>query len=282
MNLTYRDLGITMAMSIAVIFMSFTFPALGMTGDSVNESEIPEFNISKGTVEFARENPEYPARPSEGTLRYVNGSEDWEDNRQVYLQRDPDYVLSFFDDDPGPGENNVQYHVNLINFTGGGSETVDVNINESESKELTSADGEYTIGVNNLNEINNTGQNQTAELDWQVNEQPSDNSWLGRIPVVGDIISGANQLAAVVGWIGGIMWHLTTQILVALGNAILMFVNVVVYFIEFSVWLTTTYTGIVSGAPTAWASVIVAIPGIILGFQFSKVIAVGIKLLPFT
>jgi hypothetical protein len=283
MNLSRGDLAVTMAMSIAVIFMSFTFPALGLTGDSVNESEIPEFNISKGTVQFARENPEYPARPSEGTLRYVNQSESWEDNRQVYLQRgSTEYLLSFFDDDSGSGPSNVQYHANLIKFNGTGSYTNDVDINESESKSLESVDGAYEVGLTNLQEINNTGANQTATVDWEVIEQPSDNSWLGRIPVVGDIISGANQLAAVVGWIGGILWHLTTQILVAIGNAILMFVNVVVYFIDFSWWLTTTYTGIVSGAPTAWASVIVAIPGIILGFQFSKVIAVGIKLLPFT
>jgi hypothetical protein len=283
MNLSRGDLAVTMTMSIAVIFMSFTFPALGLTGDSVNESEIPEFNISKGTVEFARDSPEYPSRPSEGTLTYINGSEAWEDERQVYLQRgSTEYLLSFFDDNPDPGPKNVTWHANLIKFNSSGSYTNDVDINESESKTLTSVDGAYEVGLSNLDVVNNTSANQTAQLDWEVLEQPSDQSWLGRIPVVGTIISGASQLAAVVGWIGGILWHLTTQILVAIGNAILMFVNVTVYFIDFSWWLTSTYTGIVSGAPTAWAGVIVAIPGIILGFQFSKIMAVGIKLLPFT
>ncbi len=84
MNITKFDMFILMFTSIAVITMSFTFPALGLTGETQNESDIPEFNISKGAADFAREEPEYPGAPSQGTLRYENGSESWEDNRQVY------------------------------------------------------------------------------------------------------------------------------------------------------------------------------------------------------
>ena len=280
MNLSSKDLAITMAMSIAVIFMSFTFPALGMTGSPQNASDIPDFNISKGTVQFANEEPEFPNRPSQGTLEYVNGSESWQDNRQVELQSgDPRYLISFFDDDPGPDE---QYHVNMIKFNGSGSFTNDVNINESESKSLESVDGAYEVGLDNLNITSSDPGNESATLDWVLISQPSDQGWLARIPGVSGLISGANQLAAIVGWIASILWYIVTKILVAIGNALLMMFNLVIYFIDFMWWLTSTYTSIVSGAPTAWASVIVAIPGIILGFQFTKLIAVGIKLLPFT
>ena len=280
MNLTKQDLFITVGMSIVVIMMSFLFPAIGLGGDSVNESEIPEFNITKGQATFDRQLPEYPSRPSEGTLTYVNGSESWEDNRQVYLQRgSTEYLLSFFDNDPGPDE---QYHANLIKFNSSGSYTEDVNINESESKELTSVDGSYSVGLTNLTVLNSTPGNESARINWEVTEQPSDQTWLGRIPGVGALISGTNQLAAVVGWIAGTIWHVVTLVMVTIGNTVLMFTNVILYFIDFSWWLASTYTGIVSGAPTSWASVIVAIPGIVLGFQFTKLIAVGVKLLPFT
>lgn len=281
MNLTSKDLAITMAMSIAVIFMSFTFPALGMTGHAQNESDIPEFNITKGQVEFAREQPELPSRPSEGRLVYVNNSESWQDNRQVYLQQggSDEYLLSFFDDDPSSDE---QYHANLIKFNASGSFTEDVNINESEAKTLESVDGAYEVGLDNMTVLNDTAPYDSASLDWKVISQPSDQQWYSRIPGLSSIIGAGQQLAGIVGWIGSMIWYAITFGLVTLGNAVLMFFNTVVYFIDFMWWLTSTYGTIVSGAPTAWAGVIVAIPGIILGFQFTKLIAVGIKLLPLT
>jgi len=280
MNLSKQDLFITVGMSIVVIMMSFLFPAIGLTGSAQNASDIPEFNITKGQADFNRQLPEFPSRPSEGTLTYVNGSESWEDNRQVDLQTgDPRYLLSFFDDDPGPDE---QYHANLIKFNSSGSYTSDLNINESESKELTSEDGAYSVGLSNMTVLSNESGNESARVSWEVTEQPSDQTWLGRIPGVGALISGTSQLAAVVGWIGGTIWHFVTLVMVTIANTVLLFANLILYFIDFSWWLTSTYTSIVSGAPTAWASVVVAIPGIVLGFQFTKLIAVGVKLLPFT
>jgi len=280
MNFTKTDFVISMGMTIAVIFMSFTFPALGMTGNNVQENEIPQFNITKGSADFAREQPEYPARPSEGTLEYVEGTEVWEGQRQTYLQQgDTEYLVSFFDDNP---TGTSEWQVNLIKFNASGSYSVNTTITEGESKSLTSTDGNYRVGFNNLEITNTTQGSRQATVDWEVIEQPSDQSWIGRLPVVGGLISGANQLASVVGWIGSILWHFTVQVLVTIANALLIFYNIFVYFLEFMYWITTAYSGVVAGAPTAWASVIVAIPGILLGFEFVKLVALAISLLPLT
>ncbi|AAQ13744.1 hypothetical protein [His 1 virus] len=281
MNFTKTDFVISMGMTIAVIFMSFTFPALGMTGDSVQENEIPEFNITKGSADFAREQPEYPARPSEGTLTYKNNSANWADGRQTYLQKgDTEYLVSFFDN--SDNQNPPEWKLNLIKFNSSGSYSESTIITEGESKTLTSADGSYEIGFNNLEIEDSAVGNETASVDWKVLEQPSDSTWIGRLPVVGGLISGANQLASVVGWIGAIIWHFVVQILVTIGNTLLIFYNIFVYFLEFMYWITTAYSGVVAGAPTAWASVIVAIPGILLGFEFVKLVALAISLLPLT
>lgn len=281
MNINKFDMFILIVTSIAVITMSFTFPALGLSGNQQNESDIPEFNITKGAADFAREEPKYPGTPSEGTLHYINGSESWEDNRQVYLERgNTEYLLSFFDDNSG-GSTPV-WHANLIKFNSSGSYTNDVNINESEAKELCSVDSAYCVGLNNLNVINNSTGNEEAELDWEVTTQPSDQNWLGRLPVVGSIISGANQLASIVGWGISIIWHYVVYVMTVIANVLLIFYNIITFVITFIAWLTTTYGNIVSGAPAAWVSVIVAIPGILLSLVFMKLIAVGIHLLPLT
>lgn len=281
MNINKFDMFILMATSIAVISMSFTFPALGLTGNQQNASDIPEFNISKGAADFAREEPEYPGAPSEGTLRYVNGSKTWEDNRQVDLQKgDPRYTLSFFD--RSANGNKPIWHINLIKFNGSGSYTNDVDINESESKELCAVDNAYCVGLTNLNVIDNTTGNETAEIDWQINSQPSDQNWLGRLPIVGGIISAGNQLASIVGWGVSIVFHYVIFIMTVIANVLLIFYNIITFVITFIVWLSTTYGAIVSGAPAAWVSVIVAIPGILLSLVFMKLIAVGISLLPLT
>lgn len=280
MNFSKGDMFIGMSMSVAVIFMSFTFPALGMTGDSVNESEIPEFNASKGTYQFATERPKYPDRPSKGTLRYVNGSETWEDNRQTYLQRGgTEYLISFYDSTKQ--QPNATYQINLIKFNSSGSWSTSKTIAENESKTLTAIDEAYKVGFNNLN-IEQGDPDNIGTVDWNVITQPSDTSWVGRLPVVGSIISGADQLAAIVGWIGSVLWHFVYQFIVLSTNVFTVFFNIISYVINFMVWLLSTYGNIVTGAPTAWASVIVAIPGILLSFEFMKLIALGISLLPFT
>lgn len=279
MNFGKWDIGIFVGMSIAIISMSFLFPPLGLTNEDMNSTDIPEFNITKGTFDFANEKPVYPNRPSKGTLRYVENQSEAQDKRQIWLRGDSnDGVSLVLLNDNNLSDPQAEITLNFFNSTTSSFEQI--LINESEFKTIEAYD--YKVAIENV-EYTNVGESGvTITADFEVLQQPSDTSWLGRVPIVGAVVGAGNQLAAVVGWIGSIMWHYVYNFIVLSTNLMLILYNIITFFIDFFLWLSTTYFSIVTGAGASWASIIVAIPGILLSFILLKAVIVFIHLLPTT
>lgn len=280
MNFGRWDIGIFVGMSIAIISMSFLFPPLGLTNEDINSTDIPEFNITKGTFDFADKKPNFPTRPSKGELRYVDNQSQDQDDRQIWLNGDSSDGVSIVITDDNSNVSNPQPEITLNEFTSTGSNFTTILINESEFKVIE--DYGYRVAIENVN-VSNKGQaDMTITAEFEVLQQPSDTSWLGRVPVVGTVVGAGNQLAAIVGWIGSIGWHYVYNFIVLSSNLLHILYNVITFFIDFFLWLSTTYFSIVTGAGASWASVIVAIPGILLSFILLKAVIVFIHLLPTT
>lgn len=274
------DIQITVAMLIMLIAINFAFPVLGLSTTETNQSDIPDFNLSRGTVVIDPGVPDYPSRPSEGTLTYRENAVQYQDNRQVYLRGDSNDGISItlvnFDpvSDPQP-------KINLNKFNPDGSTVNDQkNINESEFKTLSNHS--YTLAFENVEETNISQPNYTVKADFRVVEQPADSHWSSRIPVVGGIIGSTSQVAAVVGWIGALIWYpieVFIRFSTTVGNVLF---NIISFIFGLGFWLLSTYSSIIGNAPTAYISLILSIPGLVLSIQFARMIYQGVKLAPLT
>lgn len=271
-----NDAKIVLSMTLFLILISFVFPAVGFASHDVNTSDIPEFNVTKGTFDFVQTVPPTPSNPSEGTLKNVDNAELHEDNRQVYLQRgDPEILISLVNFN---GTTNPEPEVNLIKFNSTGTFTDTKRINESEF--VTIENHSYIIAFENL-QIENEGQSDmTLTVDWEIVEQPSDSGWLSRIAVVGGIVSGAEQLAAVVGWIGSIFWNIGYNFIVGSTNLATVVYNIISFFTGIGWFLITTYASVIANAPTSYVALFLSIPGLLLSYEFAKLVIILKKQIP--
>lgn len=277
MNFTKFDLTIIVVMSIGIISMSFVFPALGLTDESTNESDVPEFDMASDRFDFAGEMPDNPGTPSQGEFNVQT-----DDGGQLRLKQSPEEDINLNANDGTPGTDQVDPEVSLNKLNGTEDSPYQVNATLSEVGDSATLEGfDYVADMEWVRTENENQSNETAIVSYEIIEQPSDETWLSRVPVVGGIVSGANALAGIVGWIGSLIWWGFTFFVQTGLNVLGMVVDVAVYFVSTLSWLVGTYTGIVSGA-NAWAAVFVAIPGILLFGEFAKIVMVLISLLPTT
>ena len=291
MDFTQRDFAILVSMSLFVIMVSFVFPAVGFTGENVNETDIPDFNASKGQFGYVNNTPEFPSRPSEGTLEYIDNAETHEDNRQVWLQRESggsDYVLSLTNLN-GTLSNPVPT-LTLTHFNATGSvvnqSQKDVNPGDFETLEA----GEYTVAIENTTISNANESDMTLTADWRIVEGPSSGGTIGQIPIIGGVaeaVAGAiARLGEVIGWIGLVIFQPIYNAMVTVTNTLIALYNIIAFFFDFLYWLLSTYGSVVTAAPEAWVSVFLGIPGIILSFEFAKILIIIIRTIlnaiPFT
>lgn len=290
MDITRTDLTIIVAMSIGIILMSFIFPAAGLTGDKAQQSEIPDFNITSDRFDFAGDFPNDPGTPTRGTLHQQIG-ETGELQDSVDLFRKDGHTIRLRQTGYGPGTQSDQVVVNLtyINATGVIVEdegTIWTNDQEGDRRTLGGTDF-FGLEVSVVPEFEfNVSQGETGvwHVDWRIeNELESDptggsdsgGSWLSRIPVVGgalsNAVSTAGDVASVVGWIGSILWWLAATVFEVILNALGIVVDVLLFIFGLASYLVTTYNGAVQGAPSAWAQVILLIPGLILMLEWAKV-----------
>lgn len=276
MNLTKFDLTIIVVMSIATISMSFVFPALGLTDASTNESDVPEFDIGSDRFDFAGEVPDNPGTPSQGELELQSDGSD-----EVRLHDNSSHQVSLSTLDP-EGENlTAEVYLSLYNETGGSPEEQDTVTLSEEGDTGTLEVGGYAVDVEWIRTENVDQSDETAVITYEITDQPSGETWLTRLPVVGGIVSGASALAGIVGWIGSLIWWGFTFFIQTGLNVVTLVFDVAVYFVSTLSWLTGTYADIVSSAD-AWAAVFVSIPGILLFGEFAKIVMVLISLLPTT
>jgi hypothetical protein len=270
-SFTAFDFKLIIVMSLFLVIIGFVFPPLGFTSDTVQESNIPEFNASTNTFNSVLEQPEFPNNPSEGTLTYTHGAVQGQDERQIWLEGDAQNGYSVTLINSGTQSNpDMVVTLNRFNATGGYQESSSISGDQFIQHQL----GAYTVGFENLRFTEN---NETVRVDWRITEQPEDSGWTGRIPLVGQIISGGQQIAAVLAWGLTLLQFVIIEGMILAFNILIGLLNVIVFVITFFYWLLSTYATITTNAPTVWAGTFMAIPGVILSFEFAKVMILVIR-----
>ncbi|WLW38178.1 hypothetical protein [Halorubrum spindle-shaped virus-BLv25] len=278
MNFGKFDVMILVTMSLAIISMSFVFPALGLTDtDNADESDIPELDIQSDRFDIVGDLPERPRSTDSGVLVYRS---DGFDNRDIDLYVDGGNLIvgtSIFADDSG---NTTPINVFLNEYDSDSGLEIDsdnTTLNETgDMAELTvENETEYTVRYELL-ELRNEGTGDfEAQVRFEVIESPGSDGFLGII------FGAADTLASTIAWIGTVFYWFSVSLFEVAGNALGAIFDVTSYFFSLIAWLTTTYTGIIASAG-GFASVFVTIPGILLGAILGKIVIIGIGLLPTT
>lgn len=271
---TKTDFQILLVMTVALVFISFVFPAVGFSANAVNATDIPEFNASQGQFDYLNDEIPSPNEPTEGELTYIHNAETNEDNRQAWLER---YDLGISMLNMGT-PSNPDVEVNLVNQTApSGSDIETAKINESEFVNLQNWG--YEVSFSNLRFEDN---NETVRVDWEVHQQPEADS----IPIIGGLLSAGAEIGATIAWLTEIILVVTTNTVLTVTNVFLTLFNIMSFIFGFMFWLFSTYSGIVTGAPESWVAIFMAIPGVILSFEFAKLIILLISTIldgvPFT
>lgn len=274
-DITQQDVMLLLTMGLAVVSMSFVFPALGLADESVDANEIPEFTVDTARFDFAGDFPEAPGNPASGDLSYIEGRD--EQLNQVWLRGDissgEEMALI-----PPAGGNPTQIvitewdsqsiqNTHRLNFTQEGQTSIFVNETVG-----------YRIQFEALTLDDDAGE---WEVRYEVLAQDTDSGWLSNVPILGGAVQLASGTAAVLGWFAEIIVWAFAFLFDLIANAVGLGGDVATYLITLIAWLTTTYTGIVASAD-AWVAVFVALPGILLSAVLAKFVIVGASLLPTT
>lgn len=270
MSLTKNDIGLLFAMVVTVVGMTFVLPALGMGGDRITENEMPGFNITTDRFGFAGEFPDSPGSPSSGELWYQEDLGGSSDNALI-ITNDEENTVSLFNDGnlSDPAADITVFHA---------PSATDEYLLENVSDRVTHQNNSYTIEfvfeeIQRLNE-----SDMRIVVSWEITSQPEDTGWLGRIPLVGGIISVGSQLASVVGWIGGVLfWGIGTGISIILNLFGITF-DVILFFVGLIHFIGINYSAVVIAAP-GWSSIVALFPGLILSLTLGKVIIAVIDVL---
>lgn len=277
MPITQRDVMLLLTMALAIVSMSFVFPALGLGGDQVQSNEIPEFDIDEDRFDLAGDFPEVPGSPSSGDLVWEDGRDD-QLNRD-YIRGDTSGGLEIFVDPDAPtGYNasvtlnewdsgNVIYTVDFL-FSEVGDEHVYVN--QSMGIEMTM---EATEISDDRDVVRYTVESRT--------DGSGGGGWLENVPLIGGAVEVASATGAVLGWFVEVFVWAALFLFDLIANTVAIGGEVAVYLVSLLAWMSTTYTGIVSAAQ-GWASVFVALPGVIFGTVLAKFVIIAVGLLPTT
>jgi len=268
MNFGKFDVMILLTMSLAVISMSFVFPAVGLAGDTqANESDIPEMDISADRFDLAGDFPSAPRTPTEGTLQFdPTESAELSDNR-VWLEGDTDNGFEMFLSESG-GDGQV-----TINQWEDGSVVDDVSDTFSSDTDVFGLVIPNEYGVRITAE---SAEPDDYQVRYEVTQQPEDNEGF-----IGSLIGTGSDIVSVVGWFVSVFFWFSQWIVSLALNAIGLIFDSLAYLTNLIAWLVTTYTDII-GSANSWAGVFVAIPGILLGAILAKMAFIGVQLLPTT
>lgn len=277
MNISQRDVMLLLTMSLAVVSISFVFPALGLGGESVQENELPQFDIETDRFDVAGDFPASPGTPSSGTLIY--DSEESVNQNQVWLTGGTDgggYELVLL-------PNGTEADIRINEWNGSAFEGYNQTIVGPNDSTGTVERDAWGITVETTERFD--GDEDTSagyyEVEYEIIDEPGDGGSLGeRIPIVGSIISGTNALAGMVGWIGSIIYWAVQVFFEGILNITGIGYDISSYFIGLFSWLSSTYFGIVSSAGASWVSVFVALPGILLSVMLGKFAIIGVRLIP--
>lgn len=275
MNITKFDITIIACMSLSVVAMSFVFPALGLADTQTSENEIPELQMNSSQFDFAGDFPAAPGSPSEVDLKYTE-SQSLNPN-QVWLEGDTSGGVEVVLLPPGAGDP-TQILINDWN-AGNASEVVRINFTAAgETEYYTNESLGYELRFESLT-IDETAGEYVVRMTIQ--SQVVDSGWLSNVPVLGSAVEAGQATAAVVGWFVEILVWAFVFVFELIANALGAVSSVMIYLISLLTWLSTTYAAVVTAAPS-WTKLFVSIPAILLTYSLSKVIIIGVKMLPYT
>lgn len=271
------DVSVLVVMSLAVIIMSFTFPALGLTGSNVAESEVPTYNASASTFDLAGDLPQQPRTSDSGQLRYDEdgAGASVEGISLLYIQRPKNngYSIEVFNGSTGP-------QLTIIDWSSSSVVTqYDTNIpNDTSFTHLHESDGwviEFSVDT-----IENYGEpNMNIVLDYQVQSAPDDSEGISSIPLIGDT---ADLVATVLSYLVTMFAYASLVLVEIVINTLITIATLSVYLIEMGVFLASTYGNIVTGASTPWAAAVLTVPSVLLAAMLAKLVYLIIKAFPTT
>ena len=279
MNFGVSDIKVIMAMTTAIIVITFIFSGMGFVDEETDENNIPEFNITSERFDLVGQFPDSPGSPSNFDISW---SEDLgsDSNNQIWLDGDTSDGTELVLLNNG-NESEPELELLINNWEDGNSTTTTHTYTEIGDRNVYEVDGYELLAT--YTDYRNLGSSDAEfTINIEIREQPeSDGGFLSRIPLVGGIVGVGEAGAAATLWIGGILfWTLGTAFEVILNLSYMLF-EVMYFFVSLFHWLIASYTDVITHA-SSWAAIIVALPGILLSLMFAKLVFVGIKLLPTT
>lgn len=280
MNFTKFDMVLIFSMSLAIVIMSFTFPALGMTdeSDEVNESDIPEFNISSDRWDIVGDFPDSPGTPTSGTIER-DDTKTVVGQHQAWIDRPTDEGTSIEIASFNTGNHSIVY----TNWTGGSAVAKDIYNITQEGQEIRHNNDSWAL-IFTVDSYENAGlSNASSVVDWEIISSPNNDEGggLSNIPVIGGLFDAGEQVFLALAYLGDILvWAFGTALEVSITVASTLF-EVMIFGVDILQWLTGTYSSIISAA-NSWAGVLLVMPAVLLFVEFAKIGMIGISLLPFT
>lgn len=271
MNFSRFDVTVIVVMSLAIVSMSFVFPALGLTGQNAQENNIPEFNTTAEAYQFNESFPRSPGTDTSGELQWYEREPQAVDNQQVFLTGGPSDGFALAITNAG-NQSDPEPQVFLENWTDGSGVSEDSYTlsNTSDVGVLNSTNGNWTIGVSWIDTANRGTQDLRLYVEFQVSDYPTQS---------GNIIAQIyNGLEGVVAYIGNVLYWLVAMFSSIVLQVFVLLFDILVYIFGTFHWLTTAYWALVDGA-TGFASVFVVIPGVLLFAEFAKLAFLGVDVL---
>lgn len=260
MNINKYDIGILVSMSIVVIFMSFTMPAMGLAGNNSNTSDVPRFDLSTDAFDIQNEFPDRVNAPGKGVLnKSSNEFDEYEGQTQYEFGSGTSgngsvFLAAVFVDEVFASNATTQ---DSVQFT-----------SNNQIKNLTFDGFTFKIQAKNITH---------GKFEYIVEERPSDNGWLAGIPIINTVVSVSADIAGVLGWGFSIIWFFVISFFEIVIATVTVIVKVTVFIFSLLSWLITTYMNVVNAAPGGWISVMIIIPAIALFLVFAKIAAVLIQ-----
>lgn len=293
MQFSKFDMTILVVMTLSVIIMSFTLPAVGMagSGNQTVQSDVPEFGIESDRFDLAGSFPDRPGGSQSGKITWAESYGDAQ-NGLSFIQLDAPLDNGFSIEIAEFGTSPDEYYlVQAANWSGGSIDSYNRYNITSEGQEFIYANNsdewavEFEVteadNVSSANSSKNT--NITVNYDVQSSGKTSQNSagGLGALPVVGGLFQAGAELASTIVWIGEvILWG--AVFIVELGvNLIGILFDTMVFAIDLMSYMVSTYQDVIAQS-SDWARVVLIVPGMILFAEFAKLAMIAISLLPTT
>lgn len=272
MNFGKWDMMIFVTMTFAVIAMSFTFPALGMTDmDEAEDDDIPEFNMTTDRFDFADQFPDNPGAPSTGQLVWYE--DDPRGERQA-TDLDPENRLFLFNEG-----NTTDWELNATLQDWSEEPPIEETVQLTEVGDRAELENDdYDLDITVLRVQDEGTDDLLITTEYQIEEQPQDNVWYDRIPVVGSVFGAGEQLAGIVGWIGSIIYWFVGTVLATILNMFYAMIEIITFLFSLLHWLISTYGSVIS-ASNSWSTVFILIPALLLFLEFVKIGFIAIHII---